>query len=73
MEAVVKTEDEKRIEKREDILCSIFGHSISIILVVFLTMGAIGKIGMTSSVILAFAASFSLIILYLFLERIYVK
>jgi len=76
MENVVdtnKTEDEKRIEKREDILCSIFGHSISIALVVFLTLGAIGTIGMTQSVIVAFATSFAFVIIYLFVEKAYVK
>ena len=75
MEAVEenKTDDEKRIEMREDILCSIFGHSISIALVFFLAMGAIGKIGMTESVIIAFAATLVLIIGYLVIERKYVK
>ncbi|MCL2480221.1 MAG: hypothetical protein FWF38_00770 [Spirochaetaceae bacterium] len=68
-----KTETEKRIEKREDILCSIFGHSISIALVLFLTLGAFGKIGMTASVVVAFATSFALVILYLFAEKMYVK
>ena len=73
MEEEVKTPEEKRIEAREDILCSIFGHSISIVLVLFLAMGAIGKIGMTESVIVAFSATFALIVGYLLIERVYVK
>jgi len=76
MEAVQdanKTEDEKRIEKREDILCSIFGHTITIVLVVFMTMGATGALGAIQSLVIAFSVVVSLVILYLILERGIVK
>jgi len=76
MEAVEnanKTEDEKRIEKREDILCSIFGHTITIVLVLFMVLGFIGVIGAQVSIFIAFGSVGALVIMYLLLERVFVK
>ena len=76
MEAVEdanKTEDEKRIERKEDILCSIFGHSITIVLVLFMILGFIGVIGAQVSIFIAFGSVVTLVIIYLLLERVFVK